>query len=125
METKELVFTEELAEQLLEEEGLEHPDTERLMRYVWLVQKYPLHTQRGDYYRENLWKWVRDEQEAFVGEFVTPAEFAEFWYENYETEWRAPEWVVIDWEATWVSNLSYDFHAEYNGRGFYFWSNIY
>lgn len=125
METKELVFTEELAEQLLEEEGLEHPDTERLVRYVWLVQSYPLHRQSEDYYRENLAKWVSDEQEAFYGEFLTPGEFAEFFYQNYETEWRAPEWVVVDWDATWNANLRHDFTTDYNGRGFYFWADIY
>jgi len=119
-----VVLTEELAEQIMEEEGLTHPDIYRLVRYVWLVQSF-LSRNGADYYRENLAKWISDEQESFYGEHESQAEFARYYYEIFETEWRCPEWVVIDWEATWNSYLRHDFTTEDNGRTLWVWSDIY
>ena len=123
--TELVVLTEELAEQIMEDEALDHPDIERLVRYVWLVQSYPLARNGADYYRENLAKWIRDEQECFFGEHESQAEFARYYYENYETEWRCPEWVVVDWEATWNSYLRHSFTTEDNGRCVFVWADIY
>jgi hypothetical protein len=124
METTIKVLTEELAEEIMEEEGLTHPDIERLVRYVWLVQSYPLASNGEDYYRENLAKWIRDEQECFYGEHESTAEFARFFYENYQ-ETTIPSGVVVDWERTWGSDLRHDFTHEDNGSGVWVWADIY
>jgi hypothetical protein len=125
MQTAIRALTEELAEEIMEEEGLAHPDIERLVRYVWLVQSYPLASNGEEYYRENLAEWIRDEEEHYFGEHESTAEFARYYYENFETEWRSPEWVVVDWGATWETSLRHDFTAEDNGRTLWVWSDIY
>lgn len=46
-------------------------------------------------------------QDAYYGEYETP----EIFVENYvnETEVSVPDYLVVDWEATWNSSFQYDF----------------
>lgn len=46
-------------------------------------------------------------QDAYYGEYETP----EIFVENYvnETEVSVPDYLVVDWEATWKCNFQYDF----------------
>lgn len=119
-----LVMTDELCEELLEELDLTHDNVERLVRYVWLVQSYPLASNGLDYYRDNLAKWVSDEAECYFGEHENEEEFTRYYIENYVTL-PSPDWIVIDYEATWQRNLRYDFTTEDNGNGIWVWSDIY
>jgi hypothetical protein len=120
-----LVLTEELAEKLLEELGLDHPDTGRLVNYVWLVQSYPLASKGEDYYRDNLAKWVEDEQGAYFGEHDSESDFCQHYLENY-CEYSLPDWVVIDYATTWSGNLRHDFITDnsYSG-GVWVWAVTY
>lgn len=59
-------------------------------------------------------------QDAYYGEYETPEIFAE----NYVSETQGtliPDWIVIDWEATWKCNLQYDFSF---AEGFIFYKNF-
>jgi hypothetical protein len=46
-------------------------------------------------------------EDAYYGEFRSEAEFAEEFYSDVYGD--VPAGLVIDWEATWKQNLSYDF----------------
>jgi Antirestriction protein (ArdA) len=59
-------------------------------------------------------------EDAFRGEYGSEAEFAEQWYTDIH-DFEAPDGVVVDWQATWDTNLSYDF--VYNS-GYVFDSNV-
>jgi hypothetical protein len=50
--------------------------------------------------------------DAFRGEYDSEAEFAEQWYTDIYS-FEAPDGIVVDWQATWDTNLKYDF--TYNG----------
>ena len=109
---------------LLEDESLEHPDSYRLLRYIWLVQYYPANT-NPEYYRDNLKKWVDDEQEAFYGEHESPEAFTRYYIENY-CEQPLHNWIAVDYEATWESALRHDFHYEEIATHLgYVWAEIY
>jgi hypothetical protein len=59
-------------------------------------------------------------EDAFRGEYDSEAEFAEQYYiDIYDFE--APNGVVVDWQATWDTNLRYDF--VYN-NGYIFSSQV-
>lgn len=47
-------------------------------------------------------------QDAFIGCYASGADFAEEYYEQNETH-AVPSYLIIDWKATWESNLRYDF----------------
>ena len=113
------VAWEEDLERIAEEQGLEHPDYERLQDYVSIVRRYPIVDGEQEV-RDNLWKWIRDEQECFYGYHDSEEEFAEFFLDNYETEAEIPMYVVIDYTATW-KKLSNTF---YFSSG-YVWADIY
>jgi hypothetical protein len=59
-------------------------------------------------------------EDAFRGEYDSEAEFAEQWYTDFSS-FEAPDGVVVDWQATWDTNLRYDF--VYN-NGYVFNSNV-
>ena len=62
---------------------------------------------------------VEHTEDAYVGEYSSEAEFAE----EYTTEsYNIPDFVVIDWQATFDQNLRYDF-TFVNGYVFktYYW----
>ena len=54
--------------------------------------------------------YVEDCDERYVGHYQSTADFAEEWVTETLDE-RFPEFVVIDWSATWDCNLRYDFTA--------------
>lgn len=64
-------------------------------------------------------------EDAYHGEFDSEAEFAEEYYTNimcYQDVERAVErGIVVDWQATWDTNLRYDF--AYN-NGYVFNTNV-
>lgn len=47
-------------------------------------------------------------QDAFIGCYASGADFAEEYYEQTKTH-EVPSYIVVDWKATWESNLRYDF----------------
>lgn len=47
-------------------------------------------------------------QDAYYGEYETPEIFVEN-YVNETSTFAIPDYLVIDWEATWNSNFQYDF----------------
>ncbi len=49
---------------------------------------------------------VEHAEEAYVGEYRSEADFAE---EYTSEQYNIPDFVVIDWEATFQQNLRYDF----------------
>ena len=50
-------------------------------------------------------------EEAYYGEYDSEKQFAED-FTNDCFDYEAPSFVVIDWQATWDSALSYDFDYE-------------
>ena len=46
-------------------------------------------------------------EDAFVGIYASGADFAEEYAADSGD--NIPDWVVVDWEATWNSSLSYDY----------------
>jgi hypothetical protein len=47
-------------------------------------------------------------EDAYYGEYASEAEFAEE-YATGDYNVKVPDFVVIDWQATWDTNLSYNF----------------
>ena len=47
-------------------------------------------------------------QDAFIGCYSSGADFTEEYYQQTETH-AIPSYIIVDWEATWESNLRYDF----------------
>jgi hypothetical protein len=45
-------------------------------------------------------------EDAYYGAYDSGADFAEEYYNNTG---EVPSFIVVDWEATWQQNLSYDF----------------
>ena len=119
--TQNLWFTGEELEALATELELEHEDYERLANFVWHCFGYnqATHTKETAI-REQLEGLIESEKECYFGTFYTPAEFAEHYFENY-AENTIPDWVVVDWEATWDRNLRHDFFFE-DGT---VWANLY
>jgi hypothetical protein len=64
-------------------------------------------------------------RDAFAGNADSTADFAE----SMATETGSipadlPNWLVIDWEATWNCNLRYDYaETYYNGKHWFFYNN--
>lgn len=64
-------------------------------------------------------------RDQFAGTADSPADFAE----ETATETCAlpegiPNWIVIDWEATWNRNLRHDYNETYyNGKHWFFYNN--
>lgn len=115
-------FTPEELEAIAEELELEHEDYRRLALYVFHVFSYDQRTHtKESAIREQLEKIIAWEEEGYLGHFETTAEFAQEVAENYLTEVNIPDWVVVDWQATWDRNLRHDYFEE---EGFV-WSNIY
>lgn len=122
----DVIWAEDLTK-VAEELELEHEDFDRLQYYVSLVRSYPMGDgDNTDYIRENLAKWIDNEQESYYGTHESPADFAQFYFENYDTESTVKSYLVVDWEATWDRNLCYDFHFEYTAENAgYVWAEIY
>jgi len=60
--------------------------------------------------------YIEECDERYQGCYDNEAEFAEYWHNemgNY-----VPEGIVVDWEATWESNLYYDFTACSDGSSY-------
>lgn len=112
---KEPEYLAELAEEL----GVEHEDFYRLAEFISLMW---VEDDSDQTLRDNLAKWAENEQDAYYGQHDSTADFAEFFYENYDTETVLPNYIVVDWEATWERNLRHDFY--FNDSG-YVWAEIY
>lgn len=92
---------------------LAHDNAERLSYYIdynHTVEDF------GDLV-ERMEEWAIDEEEAYVGEFDDEATFAEEIANDLAT---VPDWIVVDWDATWDYYLQHD----YFNNGGYFWRNI-
>lgn len=96
-------------------------DFDRLEAYISLVFSYVADQDPKQKIREDLPKLIEWERESFYGEHESPEAFARFYYENYDTENRIPSYAVVDWQATWDSNLRHDFTYD---RG-YVWAEVY
>jgi hypothetical protein len=111
-------FAQEL-EEIAEELGLDHDDYERLETYVSMTFTYPTGGSPQDAIREDLELIMRQEEEAFMGNHYSGGDFAQYWFEEFTTDYSIPEWIVVDWEATWDNNLRHDFTFEAG----YVWSD--
>lgn len=122
----DVIWREDL-ERVAEELGVEHEDFDRLQSYVSLVRSYPLTEGDTDsYIRDNLEKWIGWETESYYGEHESPADFAKFYFENYDTESTIQPYLEIDWDKTWDKHLRHDFHFEYTaGNLGYVWAEVY
>jgi antirestriction protein len=86
-----------------------------------------------NYSREAIEAWVEyagiqaieSLEDAYMGEFNTPEEFAEYYFTDLvgygDVDTLIGRGIVIDWEATWETNLSHDFDFE---GGFVFNRNV-
>lgn len=111
-------FAQEL-EEIAEELGLEHEDYERLETYVSMMFTYPTGGSPQEAIRQDLDSIIRDEEEAFLGEHNSGGDFAQYWFEEFTTDHSIPDWIVVDWQATWDNNLRHDFTFEAG----YVWSD--
>ena len=59
---------------------------------------------------ENGIDYITDCDESYRGCYHNVAEFAEEWFTEVNSLYIPVE-IVVDWEATWESNLRYDFTA--------------
>jgi hypothetical protein len=59
---------------------------------------------------------IGDFEEAYHGEYGTPGDFCEDFMNSMGYE--IPDYIVVDWNATWESNLRHDFIYE-NGHVFF------
>ena len=55
--------------------------------------------------------------------YTTGGEFARDFVDDTGGEKVTPEWLVIDWEATWNANLRHDFIRHYDDEKTYFFLN--
>lgn len=113
------LFDNELQE-YLDKFGLEHEDPARLAEYISLM--YVSGDNQDQALEENLAKWIDYETESYYGQHETPADFARYFFENYETETQLPSYLAIDWQATWDRNLRHDFYFSDSG---YVWAEVY
>ena len=122
----DVIWTEDL-EAVAQELGLEHENWDRLQSYVSLVRSYSMGD--GDtynYIRQNLAKWIEWETETYYGEHESPAKFAEFYFENYDTESTIQPYLEVDWQKTWDKNLRHDFYFESTAENLgYVWAEVY
>jgi hypothetical protein len=112
-------------EVLAQELELEHEDYERLAEYIWLVGNYNSDT--GEAGRlatihDYLGKWIEWETETYYGKHESTADFAKFYFENYDTESTLSPYLAVDWQKTWDSSLRHDFHFSDSG---YVWAEVY
>lgn len=115
------LFPEQLQEKI-EELGFEtrHDDYARLADYISLM--WVREEDIEEALAKHLPQWISDEDDHYYGQHDTPAEFAEYFYTNYETEYRIPPYVAVDWQATWDANLRHDFyHSNMTGS---VWADI-
>lgn len=116
--------TAEELEVVAQELGLEHEDFDRLAEYVGLVGNYSVDTEeaRLDVISDNLKKWIDWETETYYGTHASTADFAQFYFENYDTESTIQPYLEVDWQKTWDKNLRHDFY--YSDKG-YVWAEVY
>jgi hypothetical protein len=109
---------------IAEELELEHEDYDRLAEYVGLVGNYIVDTEeaRLEVIKDKLAKWIDWENETYYGTHATPADFARFYFENYDTESSVQPYLAIDWQGTWDKNLRHDFYFHDYG---YVWAEVY
>lgn len=100
METTYDVLWGEDLKNLAESMGLQHPDYERLQFYVSHVRCYPV-DESEEYARKNLAKWIADEQECYYGTFESTAAFVSHYLQYFDTWARIPDYVKVDYDATW------------------------
>jgi antirestriction protein len=64
-------------------------------------------------------------RDAYCGQWDSGAAYAESLAEECgDIPKDLPNWIVIDWEASWNSNLSYDFFEEDGSEGIHIFRNI-
>ena len=107
----------------LDELGIEprHDDYERMAEYIGLVGYYSKDLPEEQSIAENMGKWLEWEDDSYYGQHASPAEFAQYYYENYH-DGSIPDWVTVDWEETFRRNLRHDFYMTDSG---YVWADVY
>ena len=58
-------------------------------------------------------------EEMYRGEYRSDAAFAEDYYEQIGAD--IPDYLVVDWDATWNSSLTYDYSED---NGYYFYTSF-
>ena len=120
--------TAEELEPIVEELGLEIESLERLAVYTGLMAfttDGESEESRLGYLRDNLPKWAEWEQETYYGWYPNTAEFARHYHENYVeySDTNTPNWLEIDYQATWDRNLRHDFY--YDADSGHVWAEVY
>ena len=58
-------------------------------------------------------------EEMYRGKYYSDAAFAEDYYEQIGAD--IPDYLVVDWDATWNSSLTYDYSED---NGYYFYTSF-
>ena len=120
-------FTDDEIRDSLDAQGIEHHVTDfaRLSAYCSIFG-YLLRKADGELESPQealvarLETWVANADEYIYAEGMQDgAEFAQYYFENYETEAKIPSYICIDWNATWENNLRHDFSYDFD-LGFVF-----
>lgn len=119
LSNNDVLWPEDL-ELLAKDMNLEHPDYDRLSTYVSIVRTYNQEDQES-YARENLAKWIMEEEECYNGAHESVEEFVRWWLSDM-AQTNIPNYVAIDYWQTWIDGFD-DFHYE-DGAG-HVWSGIY
>ncbi len=80
-------------------ENLDHDEKLRLAIYGYNQNALP----------KELFELLESEQENYEGENTSEEEFARELMEPLLINWELPDWVVIDYAATWQSALRFDY----------------
>ena len=118
--------TVELIEELLEDNHglpciLEFIDENDEDTFVAYYEEYVEQGEKVGYdvvdafVEENGFCDVESCEDAYVGCYQSPEDFAEEYGNDCGD--HIPDWVIVDWEATWDRSLRYDFDAVEKGIG--------
>lgn len=71
----------------------------------------------GEYLEDMGADDLSDFDEAYQGQFDSGAAFAQHTYDDLIPD-KVPDWMVIDWQATWDRNLRHNYHITDSGHVF-------
>lgn len=116
-----MLFTKNEIEVALEAQDLTVDDLGRFVVWVNRNGFFMSTDVRLETLESELLSWIEAEAEAFYGEYESEADFADsFFTDNFldgSSALSVPQWVVIDWQATWDSGLRFDFEFDRDEAG--------
>lgn len=107
-------FTPEELEETAKRLGIEYLPSDFNRLAVYMDYFFSYHTEKGKQTTldEELADYINMEEEQYEGEFLTGANFAEYIMEESGTMENFPDWVIIDYEATWDYALRHDYFID-------------